>query len=167
VEESFFIRWMIGFVGGFPQSFLVFYAGLGLVGVTPKSRNLIIPALILGAIIPVVRNIPLLHGWHILLFFGAYLVVARVFRLASLISILAADALSFILVALSDVLLVVPALQIFKLSHAEIWDVPVMRILFTWLEAGFLIAAAYLVKRKGFVLIPLSQGHSAEENREA
>lgn len=153
-------------LGILPQSVLVFYAGLGLVGSRNRLRRLILPALILGVIVAVIRAAPGLLGWHVPIFFGLYLLFARLFRLGSFISALAADALSFVLTALADVLLIVPALEIFSLSHVQIWNDPVLRILFAWLESGFLLIGALLVKWKGFVLIPVTQNDVPSHRRE-
>lgn len=140
-----------------PQTLLVLYAPLGLIGARMPIRRVIVPTLIIALVVAVTRSIPALIGWHIFIFLAAYIVVVRAFRLATLLGALAAASLSFILVALSDILVIAPALAIWRIGYEDIVDSPWMHIGFGWLESIIPLFAAILVKWKSFVLIPISR----------
>lgn len=142
-----------------PQTLLLLYAPLGLVGAKTTLRRVIVPGVILTAVVAVTRSIALLFGWHIVIFLFSYLALARIFRLASLLGGLAAASLSFILVVLGDVLLLAPFLAILGLDYEQAIQSTWLYITIGWLESVFLILAAVLVKWKNLVLIPIAARH--------
>lgn len=140
-----------------PQVLLVLYAPLGLVGARVPIRRVIVPTLIIALVVAVTRSLPSLIGWHIFIFLATYIVVVRAFRLTTLLGALAAASLSFILVALSDILVIAPALAIWGIGYEDIVDSAWTHICFGWLESVIPLLAAILVKWKSFVLIPISR----------
>lgn len=147
-----------------PQTFLLFYATLGLVGAKSPPRRLLIPTLILGLVVGLTRSVDALFGWHIPIFLITFLILSQLFRLASVLSALAAVALSFILVVLADILVLTPVLTVMQIPYEDVWSHGWTRIIFGWVESVFLIAAALLVKLKDFVLIPMTKRQDTHEH---
>jgi len=136
---------------------LNFYAPLGLVGAKTAIKRLILPAVMLTLLVSITRSVPSLFGWHIPIFLVIYLGIAKGLRLTSFIAALASAALSFILVALGDVILALPVLNLFNLGLDDVMSNWMINVGFAWLESVLLLAAALLVKYKSFVLIPVAR----------
>lgn len=148
----------VAIFGMFPQMFLNFYAPLGLVGAKTPFKKLIVPAVMLTVMVSITRSIPDLFGWHIPIFLLLYLGIARALQITTFITALASGALSFILVALGDVVLALPVLNLFGLRFDDVISNWVIHVGFLWLESIILLVAAMLVSFRSFVLIPVARG---------
>lgn len=145
-----------GLLGILPQSVFLLYAPLGLVGAKTSIRQLILPAVLLTIVVTVTRYMPAMFGWHILVFLLAYVGVVMGFKLTTGIAALASAALSFILIALSDVVVTVPAFQVLGLTFDDVIESWYLYVGFTWLESIILIVFSLIVKYRSFVLIPIA-----------
>jgi len=148
---------LVSILGLTPQALLILYAPLGLVGAPTTLRRVIVPGLFLATVVTLTRSVSFLFGWHIPIFLATYLILARLFRFASLLGALAAVSLSFVLVVLADVLLTAPMLGLLGLEYEDVINNPWLYIMFLWMESLFLVVAALLVKWKGFVLLPIAE----------
>lgn len=145
----------VAIFGMFPQVFLSLYAPLGLVGARASFAKLIVPGVLLTALTSIMRATPALFGWHIPIYLVLYLGIVVLMRLTTFMAALASVALSFVFVALGDAVLALPLLNLFDLKFENVLSNWMVHVGFLWLESGFLIVAALLVKYRSFVLIPV------------
>lgn len=150
-------RWMLLYVLGYlPQTFLLLYSTLGLVGARAPARRLALPAALLGLVALLCRPY-LTPAWYA----PVYLVVLTagivLFRLGSVLEALAAAAVGLLLIAAGDLLVTAPVLYGLGLSYPQTVESWWLFVLLGTLEGTFVGIAVLLVWRRHFTVVSIAQ----------
>lgn len=150
-------RWTLLYVLGYlPQTFLLLYATLGLVGARAPARRLAIPAALLGLVSLLFRPY-LLPAWYAPVYLLVLTMGILLFRLGSLLEALAAAAVGLILIAAGDLLVTAPVLYGLGLSYPQTLESWWSFVLLGTLEGTFVVIMALLVWRRSFTVVSIAQ----------
>ncbi|WP_068134297.1 hypothetical protein [Limnochorda pilosa] len=160
-------RWVLIYLLGFlPQTFLLLYAALGLVGARAGSRRLAVPAATLGLVALMLRP-TLSQGWYIPVSMAILVASLMLFRLASTLEAVAAAAIGFILIAAGDLFVMAPTFYLLGFSYDQVVESPRLYVVFGSLEGTFLAVAALLVRVKAVTVVSISRWEKVLAQRRA